>query len=50
MAELHDASKPAGHLIKVREDGSALRNDGGGVDASGAEPVVCAGDGVCGIR
>lgn len=28
MAELHDPSLPAGALIEVRKDGSALRNDG----------------------
>ncbi|MEP3054269.1 hypothetical protein [Ascidiaceihabitans sp.] len=38
MAELHDASKPAGHLIKVREDGSALRNDGGELTPAAQNP------------
>ena len=28
MAELHDPDQPAGALIEVRDDGSALRNDG----------------------
>lgn len=28
MAELRDPSKPARHLVEIRDDGSALRNDG----------------------
>ncbi|MEP3945013.1 hypothetical protein [Ascidiaceihabitans sp.] len=38
MAELHDASLPAGHLIEVREDGSALRNDGVELTPAGQNP------------
>lgn len=38
MAELHDPDQPAGALIEVRDDGSALRNDGVELTPAGQNP------------